>query len=403
MTDTTEDRATTLRLELVEALVKAGDLTEGSTVHVAFLAVPRHLYLPGESLERAYANTAVVTKRNKDGGSISSVSQPSMVAQQLTQLDVRPGMSVLEIGSGGYQAHLLRHLVGEEGSVTSVDIDADVTDRAESCLAAAGVKDVRVVLSDGEYGAHDFAPYDRIVVTAGAWDVPRELVAQMDGDGRLVTPLRMRGLTRSLALEHRDGRLSAVSARQCGFVPMQGDGGHDERRVLLHGTEVALRIDESADLGVDTESLATAVEQIRHEEWTGVTVAGGEPFEDLEMWLATLLPGYCRLASEKTAVDRGVVKPALPWGGSAAVHRGSFAYLTLRAVDAGYEFGVYAHGADAEQLAGTFAGAVVSWDAEQRQGDGPKFDIFPAGTPDERLPEGRVIDKRHTRLTISWP
>lgn len=81
-------------------------------------------------------------------------------------------MRVLEIGSGGYNAALIAELVGETGQVTTVDIDPDVADRAQSCLAAAGYHRVNVVVADAEGGVPKHAPYDRMIVTVGAWDIP---------------------------------------------------------------------------------------------------------------------------------------------------------------------------------------------------------------------------------------
>ncbi|MGH3885395.1 MAG: methyltransferase domain-containing protein [Pseudonocardiaceae bacterium] len=102
-----------------------------------------------------------------------------------------PGHRVLEIGAGtGYNAALLAHLVGPAGKVTTVDIDSKVVRGARECLAAAGYRGVSVVCGDGEFGYSDHAPYDRIVVTAGAWDLPPAWVDQLAAGGRLVVPLR---------------------------------------------------------------------------------------------------------------------------------------------------------------------------------------------------------------------
>jgi protein-L-isoaspartate(D-aspartate) O-methyltransferase len=103
----------------------------------------------------------------------SPVSAPSMIAGMLAQLDVRPGQSVLEIGSGGYQAALLRELVGPEGAVTTLDIDPDVVGRARASLDRAGYGDVRTVCADGEYGAPGGGPFDRIVVAVEACGTSR--------------------------------------------------------------------------------------------------------------------------------------------------------------------------------------------------------------------------------------
>src|ERR1700678_1379048 len=108
-------------------------------VATALRRVPRHLFTPGVPVAGAYEDiyTSIVTKRSERGTSLSSVSAPWIVAGMLAQLDVRPGQSVLEIGSGGYQAALLRELVGPHGSVTTMDIDPEVIARARACLDLA--------------------------------------------------------------------------------------------------------------------------------------------------------------------------------------------------------------------------------------------------------------------------
>src|SRR4051794_15968733 len=104
------DEATKLRTALIAQLDREGTLHD-ATVRAAMLAVPRHVFLPNEPLERSYANDAVATKF-ADNVSISSASQPSIVALMLEQLALAPGMHVLEIGAGtGYNAALLRTLV----------------------------------------------------------------------------------------------------------------------------------------------------------------------------------------------------------------------------------------------------------------------------------------------------
>src|SRR6202044_3629837 len=127
-------------------------------VVAALRVVPRHLFTPGVPLARAYEDTSIVTKTSERGRSLSSVSAPWVVAGMLARLDVRPGQSVLEIGSGGYQAALLRELVGPDGSVTTLDIDPDVVSRARACLDGAGYGDVRTVCADGEDGAPGGGP-----------------------------------------------------------------------------------------------------------------------------------------------------------------------------------------------------------------------------------------------------
>ena len=123
----------------------------------------------------------------------------------------RPGDQVLEIGSGGYNAALMRELTGPKGSVTTVDIDPEVTARARALLDQAGYDDVLVVRADGEYGVPGQAPYDRIVVTVTAWDIPLAWIDQLRPGGRIVVPLRVRGQTRAIAFDRVDGHLDSRS------------------------------------------------------------------------------------------------------------------------------------------------------------------------------------------------
>lgn len=137
-------------------------------VEAAFRVVPRHLFAPGATLQEPYAQDTVRTKRDEHGITISAISAPQIQAMMLEQAGLRSGMRVLEIGSGGYNAALMAELVGEHGQVTTVDIDPEVIDRVRDCLIEAGYSRVNVVLADAEGGVPEHAPYDRIIVTAGA-------------------------------------------------------------------------------------------------------------------------------------------------------------------------------------------------------------------------------------------
>ncbi len=367
----------------------------------AFRTVPRHLFAPGATLEESYAQDTVRVKRDEHGIAISMVSAPRIQAMMLEQAGLHPGMRVLEIGSGGYNAALLAELVGEDGEVTTVDIDPEVTDRARSCLTEAGYSRVNVVLADAEGGVPQHAPYDRIIVTVGAWDIPLAWSDQLAEGGWLVVPLRMRGLTRSIVFEREGGHLASRAYELCSFVPMQGAGERRERLVLLDGEAVGLRVDDGQQ--VDADRLREALSQPRVQAWSQVTVGPGERFDGLHLWLALALPGFCRLTAQREAVDRGIVAHAWPLGVPTAVAGGSFAYLGLRPVTPDrqwVEFGAYAHGPDADELAHRMVRHIQSWD---RTSLSACIEAHPAGTPDEQLPEGLVLDKKHTRVVISWP
>lgn len=123
-------------------------------------------------LETAYAPRQVVTKRADDGTAVSSASSPNLVAEMLELLDVQLGHRVLEIGAAtGINAALLAELAGPTGQLVTIELDDDLASGARDGLAAAGYHQVEVICGDGALGHPASAPYDRIIVTAGAWDI----------------------------------------------------------------------------------------------------------------------------------------------------------------------------------------------------------------------------------------
>jgi protein-L-isoaspartate(D-aspartate) O-methyltransferase len=394
-------QACALREALVGELRGQGHIRT-ERVAQAFRAVPRHLFAPEVSLDEAYANDVVRTKRDERGVTISSVSAPWLQAMMLEQAELHPGTRCLEIGSGGYNAALMAELVGPSGEVTTVDIDPDVADRARRCLVDAGYSRVNVVLADAEAGVPQGARYDRIIVTVGVWDIPPAWVNQLTDRGRIVVPLRMRGLSRSVAFDREGDHLVSRGHEMAGFVAVQGAGAHQENLVRLHGDDVGLRFDE--DQQVDVDRLREALLEPRAEVWSGVLFGAMESFDGLFLWLATCIADFCLLSRQRTETARGLVDPASPLGTPTLLGRGGFAYLTFRQTNQDtYEFGVYAHGPDADKLAGRMNEQVRVWDREHRRGPGGRIAVYPVGTSDGQLPDGRVLQKRHTKVTISWP
>ncbi|MGW4805189.1 methyltransferase, FxLD system [Kitasatospora sp. NPDC004272] len=392
-----------LRTAMVEAL-RSGGALRTDRVAAALLAVPRHVFAPEVPVAEAYEpERALVTKRNEYGLAVSSVSAARIQAQMLEQADVRPGMRVLEVGSGGYNAALIAELVGEGGEVVTVDIDPFVTERAEKYLAEAGYERVRVVLADGSELVEG-GPFDRIVVTVGAWDLPPAWTGALVEGGTITVPLRMRGLTRSIAFRREGERLVSVSATVSGFVKIQGADAHDEFLVLPRGTkEVGLRFDELER--PDTSRLGGVLETPRAEWWSGVTIGNQEPFDSLYLWLASSLPGF-GLMSVDPELDTKTVAPANRMACPVIVEGDSLAYLALRRISedpAEFEFGAHGFGPEGGPLAALINAEVRRWDREHRSGSCPVFTAQPIGTPNDQLPDGLVIDKTHVRLTISWP
>ncbi|WP_035740202.1 methyltransferase, FxLD system, partial [Parafrankia elaeagni] len=334
-----------LRDDLV-ADIRRLDTFRTAQVEAAFRAVPRHLFLPEVDLETAYAPQVIVTRRAPDGTATSSASQPNLVAAMLEQADVHPGHHVLEIGTAtGINAALLAELTGPTGHVTTIEIDEELAAGARSALATAGYERVDVIHGDGAAGHPAGAPYDRIVITAGAWDLARAWWNQLGPDGRIVVPLRLHGsgLTRSLPLDTVEpGRLVSRSALVCGFVPLRGADAHSGHALTL-ADGVVLRVDDHDP--ADEPALRAAVDSPPHSLWTGLTIHDDEPTAHLDLWLVTAGTRFGRLAVDTTIRHDSQLTPTRRWAG-ATIHDGStIAYVTLRplAPDTD-ELGVTAHG-----------------------------------------------------------
>lgn len=290
---------------MVDALV-AGERVRSAPVEEALRAVPRHLFLPGAELEAAYADDAVVVQR-VDGVATSSASQPSMVAIMLEQLALAPGHRVLEIGAGtGWNAALMARIVGPAGSVTAVDIDADLIASAAGNLAAAGVAGVALLCADGALGHPSGAPYDRIVLTVGSADVRPEWVAQLAPGGRLLLPLAVRGSQLSMALDlGSDGLLRSDSLVGCGFIRLRGIGAVDDRPAPL-ADGVVLHLAD-ADAGADVDALTAALREPVRPPLMAVPIGAEDVFDGFGLWLALTEPGAARLLG--AADPDGVVGP----------------------------------------------------------------------------------------------
>lgn len=147
---------------------------------------------PKRWLDLAYDDIPIITQLDdgtEDGSGYptSSASQPTIVADMLSRLDVLPGMRVLEVGTGtGYNSALLCELLGEE-NVTTIEVDADLAEQARERLLGTGLAPL-VVTGDGARGWPARAPFDRVICTAAVQRVPYAWVAQTKPGGRILTP-----------------------------------------------------------------------------------------------------------------------------------------------------------------------------------------------------------------------
>jgi protein-L-isoaspartate(D-aspartate) O-methyltransferase len=128
-----EQNTIDLRQKLVDYLKSQGYI-RSSQIEAAFRAIPRHIFVPDTAIEQAYSDTYILVKE-QNGVPVSSSSQPAVMAIMLEMFAIQPGQRILEIGTGtGYNAALLAHIVGNTGSVVTIDIDEDIVAAARKHL-----------------------------------------------------------------------------------------------------------------------------------------------------------------------------------------------------------------------------------------------------------------------------
>ncbi len=179
-------------------------------VLAAMAKLPRHLFVAESFRHQAYDDHPLPV------GSGQTISQPYMVAAMTEALKVEGDSRVLEIGTGsGYQAAVLAELAK---MVYSVEIVRELSSGARRTLQRFGYHNVRLRVGDGHEGWPEFAPYDRIIVTAGAATMPFGLVEQLADQGRIVVPVGRGSQTLILGVKHGE-RLVQRSLMGCVFVP----------------------------------------------------------------------------------------------------------------------------------------------------------------------------------------
>ena len=187
----------------------------------AMREVPRHVFVPHELWEDAYADSPIRI------GHEQTISQPYIVALMTELLRVRPGDKVLEVGTGsGYQAAVLGELAAE---VHTIERFPELAHSAKTRLNDLGYTNVNVHTGDGTLGYPPAAPYDRILVTAAAPAAPAALKDQLGEGGRLVIPVGSRHSTQILEIYNRIGdEFSKMKHISVVFVPLIGEDGWEE-------------------------------------------------------------------------------------------------------------------------------------------------------------------------------
>jgi protein-L-isoaspartate(D-aspartate) O-methyltransferase len=297
-----------LHQALVDALI-AKECITSPEVEAAFRAVPRHPFLPAIPLEEVYADDAIPTKFDEDGRAISSSSQPAMMAIMLEQLALQPGQQVLEVGAGtGYNAALMGYLVGEHGRVTALDIDLDIVEMAQANLAAVGVTHVEAVCADGMEGYAPNAPYDRIILTVGGWEIAPAWLEQLKPDGRILLPLSLNGPQYAIAFARQGDHLASVSVKPCGFMRLRGpNAGPDKTIALTPNIQLGYEERPESTHHLNPEMVRQWLAAPWQDTAADVELTIEEGWRSLFLWLAIHEPHLVDIAAQGTA------EPALPF------------------------------------------------------------------------------------------
>ncbi len=205
-----------LRLLMVDSQLRARGIGDERVLH-AMLRVPRHEFAPERYRDQAYEDHPLPI------GEGQTISQPYIVARMLESLALRPTHRVLEVGTGsGYVTALLAELAAQ---VFSVERHAALADAARELIGRLGYTNVRVIVGDGSQGFAEGAPYDAIIVSAAAGEVPRALLEQLAEGGRMIIPVGPADSQQLQLIRMENGQPRTSLHELCRFVPLVSGPG----------------------------------------------------------------------------------------------------------------------------------------------------------------------------------
>jgi len=204
----------TLRQRMVQEHLRARGIADERVLE-AMARVPRHEFAPQRYRDQAYEDHPLPI------GEGQTISQPYIVAIMLEALSLLPTDRVLEVGTGSaYVTALLGVLTAE---VISVERHRALADSAREVLSSLGYQNVRVIVGDGSRGFAEAAPYNAIMVSAAAPQVPQEFLEQLAEGGRLIIPVGWEDSQQLQLIEKRNGQLRTSLRELCRFVPLISD------------------------------------------------------------------------------------------------------------------------------------------------------------------------------------
>ncbi len=213
------DDYASLREEMVVTQLEERDITDPKVLQ-AMRTVPRHRFVDRSLWPQAYDDRPLPI------GQGQTISQPYMVALMTQYLGLSRDERVLEIGTGsGYQAAIVAEIVRE---VFTIERNPELSQKAQSLLEELGYRNIRFKIGDGTLGWDQFSPYDRILVTAGAPDIPTSLLEQLSDPGKMVIPVGGAYYQDLMLIEKEGKKVRKRHVCGCTFVPLVGKQGWEE-------------------------------------------------------------------------------------------------------------------------------------------------------------------------------
>jgi len=233
-------------LEQTQSLYRDTPISEAT--QQAYLATPRHRFVRryrewgtkewqvvepeslAEHIATLYADRPLSLFGNDDQNILSTISQPSLVLRMLDLLELKVGDRVLELGAGsGWSAALMGRIVGQKGHVVSLEIIPELAQNAAQNIASLGIANVQILTGDGAQGCDNSAPYDRVVFTAGTFDLPHYFYEQLRDQGLLLVVFKTEGGGDHLFLLRKtEDHFESLWSARCGFVQLRGSYQFDD-------------------------------------------------------------------------------------------------------------------------------------------------------------------------------